>query len=356
MPPPTEAARGGRATGYAVFTLTGHSGGNFMIGDSPHFSSAERELLARARDMRAYPLLERLTSQQLEELVATEGIDLATAVLYDRLCRSPRVESFIAELDRLEQLNFSQQRMSGVLFAVSPGAFWKELPHIQADGSLLRGVAAELGCRTETIPIPTTGGLRDNAQRLLTWLRRQTAPRIVLASLSKGGADVRIALEQDPAAFSHVVAWINICGMTDGTPLADCLLESPWRKFVVRLLFWMRGFSFQMIRDLRVGLPGLVGQSLVVPEHLQLISVIGFPLTSHVKNRRATRWRKLLNPRGPNDGGVLLHDFCQLPGLLCPVWGADHYLRPAHRDLRRLTAALLLYIDNSRRTSLQRKA
>ena len=43
---------------------------------------------------------------------------------------------------------------------------------------------------------------------------------------------------------------------------------------------------------------------------------------------------------GPNDGSILLADAPKWPGHLCPVWGADHYLRP-REDVRTLLAALL---------------
>ena len=37
-------------------------------------------------------------------------------------------------------------------------------------------------------------------------------------------------------------------------------------------------------------------------------------------------------------------DVCQLPGFVYPVWGADHYLRPAGVDIRGLAARILHYL------------
>ncbi len=313
-----------------------------------YLSQREQELLRLARGHARIPALEALDAEQLRELAATEGIDVATVVLFDRVCRSDRYAEFIASVERLEQEPCPCANCEDILFAVAPGAFWKELPHIQADGRLLRKAAAGLGCATTTIPVPSTGGLRDNAERILAWLRQQRSSTIVLASLSKGSADVRIAMQREPSAFQQVIAWINVCGMMTGTPLAARLLSSRWRLALVRLLFWCRRFDFQMVRDLRPGLPGLVTDPLVLPEHLQLISVVGFPLNEHLRTRRSARWRRWMNPLGPNDGGVLLHDVCQLPGLMYPVWGADHYLQPRNRDMQGLAAALLKYVDQTR--------
>jgi hypothetical protein len=33
---------------------------------------------------------------------------------------------------------------------------------------------------------------------------------------------------------------------------------------------------------------------------------------------------------GPNDGGgVLLGALSSVPGIVCPIWGADHYMQPS---------------------------
>ena len=43
-------------------------------------------------------------------------------------------------------------------------------------------------------------------------------------------------------------------------------------------------------------------------------------------------------PLGPNDGTALLREQMVLPGLVYPVWGADHFMRVTRMDtfMRRL--------------------
>jgi hypothetical protein len=40
----------------------------------------------------------------------------------------------------------------------------------------------------------------------------------------------------------------------------------------------------------------------------------------------------------------VLADACRLPGLLYPVWGADHYMRPAGTDVRGIIRRILHYL------------
>jgi len=46
---------------------------------------------------------------------------------------------------------------------------------------------------------------------------------------------------------------------------------------------------------------------------------------------------------GPNDGTTTLADVLAWPGEIYPVWGADHYFRPAGMA-RDLIAAVLRYL------------
>jgi hypothetical protein len=97
------------------------------------------------------------------------------------------------------------------------------------------------------------------------------------------------------------------------------------------------------LSDLRYGRDSLLDFELSLPAHVQLISVVGFPLREHLTRTIARRCHRRLTPLGPNDGGLVLADVCKLPGLIYPMWGADHYLQPK-TDVRVLIAAILQYL------------
>jgi hypothetical protein len=78
---------------------------------------------------------------------------------------------------------------------------------------------------------------------------------------------------------------------------------------------------------------------------LTAIHVVGFPLREHLSSAWAQRGHARLAVLGPNDGGgILLADAIAREGLVYPVWGADHYLRPAW-DIRRLICRLVRYVE-----------
>lgn len=195
------------------------------------------------------------------------------------------------------------------------------------------------------VPTRSFGTTAENGHLLADWLLRdRDEGPVVLVSLSKGAADVARALMAPDAgrAFRRVVAWVSLSGILAGTPLVDWLLARRLRTLLVRLLFWLRGLPFAAVRELGHGRPAALVEPL--PGGLLLLHVSGFPLARHASNRLAQRGLRRLAPLGPNDGGALLADLLTLPGTIYPVWGADHYLRPAGDDLRGLFARILCYL------------
>ncbi len=274
-----------------------------------------------------------------------EGIDAATTRLYRSVLESPVHGSFIRRIEEIgEQAAPSSWNREAVL-AIIPGAFYRENPRSGADGLLFREQAERLGLSSELVPIASTGAVRQNARMLCDWLVEQPERPLILASLSKGGADVKMALAEPDAgrAFSNVVAWINLCGILDGTPMAEWLLSWNPGAVLNRVYYRVRGRSLSFLSDLRYGRDSLLDFELNLPAHVQLISVVGFPLREHLTRTIARRCHRRLTPLGPNDGGLVLADVCKLPGLIYPLWGADHYLQPK-TDVRVLIAAILQYL------------
>lgn len=307
----------------------------------------EKRLLERAAKTVEYPRLQDLTAEVLREVTARHGIDFATSLLFDRVINSADHRPAIARLDELRQSNGSSDFVAppNVTFAIAPGAFYTEFPHTGADGRILRNQAEKAGFRTATIPVSSTGTLSGNAAVIRDWLDQQPSEKIILASVSKGGSDIKYALSAENAAhtFRNVVGWINVSGILDGSPMVNWALARRMRTLFYRSVFWLRGYDFRVIQDLRWGAGSLLDFELSLPEHMSMINVVGLPLTGHMTNRLSRTFRKRIASLGPNDGSVMLADACRLPGVVYPVWGADHYMRPSWA-LRTLAFALLQYI------------
>ena len=318
-----------------------------MFRRRPPEDAPERDLLARADAwLRASPG-RALTGDAVRAIAQQEGIDFATALCYQAVCRDPRQETFLRTLAALPETMTPDCRLDATV-AVVPGAFYREYPHTGADGRLLREVAAEFACPTELIPLPSFRSPRAAARLIVDWLaRRPNGERIVLVSLSKGGGEVKLALAEPDAehAFRNVNTWVNLCGLLHGTPLANWAVARRLRALWFRLVLWMQGHDFTIVHELARGPGTPLDGALRLPAHLQLISVVGFPLRRHLTNGLARRCHRRLSPLGPNDGaGVLLSDVAEMPGLVYPFWGADHYLKPANINVHGLVVRILHYL------------
>ena len=209
--------------------------------------------------------------------------------------------------------------------------FYREHKYTGADGTRIVELARELGCQTERVPIKSFGSLSENARIILDWLEAQTAKRVALVSLSKGSADVKTALGLPDAgeAFRCVTTWVSVSGIVQGTPLVAWLQKRPLRWLGVRLLLRFQGHRATVMDDLRREDGAPLASWPQIPVHLRVVHVFGFPLRRHLSHPWAPRAYERLSSMGPNDGGGnLLGDVTRFPGIVFPVWGADHYLGP----------------------------
>jgi hypothetical protein len=311
-----------------------------------HSEADEQELFARVRRCLEAVPWEEVTAERVRQIAAHEGIDFATAWLYEQFRNSPVHGARMEQLQEGTEPEGDNRRQEATVVIV-PGAFYREFPQSGADGRLVREEADRLGFATDFVSLRSFGSLRGNARILCDWLARDGRANLILVSLSKGGAEVKLALAEPDAAaiFRRVAFWMNLSGLLQGTPLVSWLLSRRLRVLWIRLLFWWRGYDFSVIPELARGPGTPLDGELRLPDHLRAIHVMGFPLARHMSNALSRRCYRRLRPWGPNDGaGILLADVCRLPGLVYPVWGADHYLRPAGRDVRAITRHLLRYV------------
>ena len=269
-----------------------------------------------------------LSPAKLAGIARARGIDFATAVFHEAALRVERNAEFFASVPEANPRVMDRPD----LIAVVPGAFHREHPDSGADGARVVAIAREIGCRAEIIPVPGFGRLADNARQIAEWLVARRERCITLVSLSKGGPDVRAALARPDAsrAFANTQLWVSFSGIVQGTPLIAWLRQRPLRWWGVRLLLWWRRHPRATLDDLCHETSAPLARWPQIPEHLRIVHICGVPLRSHLQHRWAPTAYDRLAALGPNDGGgVLLASLSAVPGIVCPVWGADHYLQPS---------------------------
>src|SRR5579871_4638180 len=233
----------------------------------------ERELLARAAAWPGCRSWNDVTRSCLSRVAVEQGVDFATALLYERLRQSDRHGPFIRRVDALLGKRDSLHGKLDALLAVAPGAFYRELPKTGGDGRLLRQHVAAYGCRTAVIPTNSQGSTADNGRVIRDWLADHAHEKILLASLSKGSADIKAALAETEAAtvFRPVTAWLNLSGLTDGSPVVSRMRQSKLRSAFGRLLCWYKGIDFAVLEQLEWGPGKVLDFPLALPSHIQLI-------------------------------------------------------------------------------------
>jgi hypothetical protein len=303
------------------------------------YPGSEAHLTDQARS--SYPQYDyaALTPAVLRNLTREYGVDFATALWYDRVRSAEPHRAFIEAVEALDADAALPPTSARLLLA--PAAFWREYPQFGADGAAVLAVARDLGLDVEMIRTPSTGSVSENARVIREALEREADGSVVLASLSKGGADVRMALEQDPALARKVRAWINVCGIIHGSPLVDQMLDGAWwRRLAVRAFLARWRADFGLIRELRHA----PSPRATAPAGVYVVNVVACPLSIHTAGAITKRHRQLA-ALGPNDGSTLLTDAIADGGVVYPVWGADHYFRTP--DAPVLIRRILLHLGAS---------
>ncbi len=234
------------------------------------------------------------------------------------------------------QINAAGSRLT-VLFA--PGWFYKTYgAETGADFQRQLAQLARVGVPGELIETEENGTVESNAEIIAEWIRRlQTEGRqVLIVSGSKSGAEVAIALgdvlEQEET--THVLAWLSIGGVHQGSPFADWALN-PTVCWFSQLNLGVQGFDLEGALSLQTGRRRPQFASLRFPEHLLLVSYVPVPLSGDISSEGAFGYSRMRD-LGPNDGLTMLVDQLLPGGLTIVEPGVDHYFGHPDRELRSL--------------------
>jgi len=299
------------------------------------------KLSARLDELSAPYALEELDATTLRSLVQSIGLDRATLLLYQSICESSQHGPAIDSINRMRDMDNDEHGNARLL--VVPGFLHKEFPESGADGRLIVNAAKQIGLDYEILPSPSTGRLVDNAELLLSFLERHPDNRFVLASICKGGSEVVAAMQLEPSCkqFANVVGWVNVCGVLRGSPIVDRVSKQRIRMLGLRFFFALRRWTMASVLDLRYE-GGVLEAGFEPPSHMNIVHAVGFPTKEDFTLAKLRRFHQQIGDMGPNDGVILLHDALRAAGVVYPVLGADHYMRPRFR-VQPLCRGLLRY-------------
>ena len=172
-----------------------------------------------------------------------------------------------------------------------------------------------------------------------------------LVAFSKGASEVRLLMDrlaERSDSEKRVKGWINICGILNGTPLANRKLGNVFSRGLHAVLYTLLGISYKGLTELATDHP-YWQKPLDLPDDVELINIVGTPLQSHLQPYLMSRARRL-ESCGPNDGVIVLRNTIPDIGKTYPVWGADHFFRQA--GISNLLVKLFNYITNENSSAI----
>jgi hypothetical protein len=300
----------------------------YLQNSSPSPMIDEADLLFRAKFLETDLVFEDIDQNRLVELTVAHGIDMATAILFDRIRRSERHSRFISDFEAVPVDLQNLPKMSGRLVLV-PAGFYRHFPNFGGGGEVILEVARKHGLSPELAPTNSTGLMRDNAELLRELFRKADDKSIILFTLSRGAAEVRLALTEEPALVKKIKRWVMICSTLYGSRQADHMLGlNPWKKWFLYRALRPYGFTPEIVSEFRTGPEGILPQpwKMVFPEGL-LTCLVPCCLRSHLNSSGQRRRFDQMSKFGPNDGVLTFFDGLHPSANVFPVWGADHYMR-----------------------------
>lgn len=269
--------------------------------------------------------------------------DLATAVLHHQLLNSKKAELFkdITTLDHTH----SHKSNKSIKILIVPSLFYLEYPEVGGDGLLAQSVFKNNGFEADIIPVNSRGSVTENKEIIRQYILQESHPNIWLLSISKGTADLRACLQEfnDDDFPTNIKSWINFSGIFCGSILADHRIISSMNRLFLRIICKLTRVNFQFINELTTQ-HKYWQQPLLFLKNIDMIHVVGFPLSSHIQPLLSHRFKEL-SKQGPTDGMIDLIGTLDYPGHIFPLWGCDHFARD--QNISKLLYQLCHHISNS---------
>lgn len=273
------------------------------------------------------------TLESINRLAQKQGHDAARDALLDHLNQHPEHGAFsrwLAQPSSRPPLLASWRRVDvpGVkpIVGVVPGSFYRERGTAE-NGQFVIELARMRDYDAERVEVGSFGRPTESARTIREWMDRHHPRPIIFVSISKGSADLRLALEQAhrDGRLDQVWAWISLSGMPFGSPLADWILARWMPRWLVWLYFRHLKQPFAALSELRSDKGTMLHRPLELPGRLPILSVVGFPSEAMLRGGDLKSIYHPLEKLGPQDGGgTRLADVLRLPGLVHAIKNANH--------------------------------
>ena len=286
---------------------------------------------------------EELNDELLKSITNQYSVDVSTLFLIEKLYgqeKNRQLQDFyLSTIETLSGSNIEQDfsflRDFFILFVPAfnyesnAGNFWEQRVLLEA---------AKIP--NDIVKTQQWGLVEENAELIVNQLQEisQHYPNIIVVSVSKGGLEAALALEQitNPDVLNSVKAWINVSGILKGSPAADHWLKPGKNLWLRSGLFFSGKWKVpltQLLNDLSYNKRKQDTQEFAIPQSVYTINVIAGKLKT-----KKDRSEIIL----PSDGYSPLLDEIVKHGDVVFEMNADHTYKGVDLNIR--MNALFRYI------------
>ena len=209
-----------------------------------------------------------------------------------------------------------------------PGWNYVDNGHVTgSDFATPRQLIDRLGVDNELVLVPSNGSVQQSAEviaaRVMEWAA--SGREIILVGASAAGPAIHYTLGKllEPDQQTPVIAWVNLGGILQGSPLIDHFQQWP-QKMLLDLVVAFRGWDIDEIMTLSAEQSRQRVKTLQLPEHLLVINYLGLSLTGSLSSLSSYKY-PIIAGEGPNDGLTPLSDIIVPGSMTLVATGSDHY-------------------------------
>jgi hypothetical protein len=184
-----------------------------------------------------------------------------------------------------------------------------------------------LGVENHLLLVPSNGSVMQSAKVIANAIveHGDTDKRVIVVGASAAGPAIHFTLGKllEHRQLEHVVAWVNLGGILQGSPLIDYFQRWP-QKIVLNATLALYGWDNDDIMSMSAEQSRERVKTLNPASHIVIINYLGLSLTGSLSSLSRNKY-PLIAEQGPNDGLTPLADIIAPNSLTLVATGSDHY-------------------------------
>jgi hypothetical protein len=273
------------------------------------------------------------TREELKKISSEFSVDFASLFFSDRLMQQEK--NILAQNVFFKYLTTDRSHLYSTMAHFSsyrvlfvPG--WNYIDNGYLTGSdlaLPRQLISELGVENHLVLTPSNGSVEASAKAISAAILKYSKlnKKIIIVGASAAGPAIHLTLgEMLPKdLLSSVVAWINLGGILQGSPLVDYFEQWP-QKALMNMVLWYKGWEHEDVLSMSVKKSRERFKRLQLDPDLVVFNYLALSLSGNLSHLSTSKY-PLIKSEGPNDGLTLLTDVIAPDSSTLISVNSDHY-------------------------------